>query len=498
MSKRKVLENFREYHFQFRHITFLFVSLIILQLIISFINKATIRDFLKNTQDSYQRASAEDLANLTTENLELLLETVSKTDISTPSFTPKLTQNFNIVFSQQSLQHEIKELCLLVEKDGQVYSIDDGRILYNYLFTDTFKFANKGTHEKAITLFASVEKELQEKEEIKTLYADDGAFSIFVPVVVRGEYIGTMFVKMQPDFSLFTEKIIASYNESSVIYISLILLGLVAMYFVSSYTLKERDEVQNQLLQQHETNIIKEINYEKELMFTKRIYHTHHKAEKIMGFIKEDLRQLSPENMDSIKFRVTKYSNFVSRVIYDMKWYDPPLQTIRNQIFQTDLNEVLKFLVDSIFLRIATATKAFHIHLDLAENFPKVGVNEFVAWEILEPLIQNCIDHGEVSDLKVEIGTHVDPVTGISKITIKDNGVGIPDELLELNEKGVKKLFLESTSTKKTEKPNSGYGCYIAFEMCKKCGWTIDAANLRENGCIFTIILTNWTKTDHV
>jgi hypothetical protein len=491
MAKRRVIDNFKEYHFQFRHITFLFVSLIILQLIISFINKATIRDFLKNTQKSYQRESAEELANLTTANLELILETISQNDINTPSFTPRIIQTFNIIFSQQSLQHEIKELTLIVEKDGQYYSIDDGQILYNYLFTDNFHFDNKGSHTNAVESFEHLGKDFIEKEEIRTYYDDEGVFTIYVPAVVRGEYVGTMYVKMQPDFSLFTEKIIASYNESSIIYISLILLGLVAMYFVSSYTLKERDEVQKQLLLQHEANIIKEINYEKELLFTKRIYHTHHKAEKIMGFIKEDLRQLSPENIDVINFRVTKYSNFISRVIYDMKWYDPPLQTIRNQIFQTDLNEVLRFLVDHIFLRIASATKTFQIALNLDEHLEKVAVNEFVVWEVFEPLIQNCIDHGDVNDLQITISTTQDAATGCKKVMFADNGQGISPELLGFDASGVKKLFLESTSTKRTEKPNSGYGCYIAYEMCKKCGWQIDAENLPERGCIFTITINH-------
>ena len=36
----------------------------------------------------------------------------------------------------------------------------------------------------------------------------------------------------------------------------------------------------------------KQIRLEKESLFTRRIYHTHHKAEKIMGFIKEDVRRM--------------------------------------------------------------------------------------------------------------------------------------------------------------------------------------------------------------
>jgi hypothetical protein len=467
------------------------MSLIVLQLVISFINKATIRDFMKNTQESYQRSSAEQLANLTTENLELILETISSKDLNPEIYKPRITQTFNIIFSQQSLQHEIKELCFIVEKNGKYYSIDDGRVLYNYLFSENYELVNTGEHDNAIAQFGRVANELNEKEEIKTQIDKDGIFSIFVPVVVRGECIGTMYVKMHPDFSAFTERIIASHNETSVIYISLILLGLVTMYFVSSYTLKERDEVQNKLMVQHEENIIKEVNYEKEMLFTKRIYHTHHKAEKVMGFIKEDLRKLTPDNIDMVRSRVTKYSNFISRVIYDMKWYDPPVQTIRNQIFHTDINEVLSFLVDHIFLRIASSTETFHIVLDLDESLRPVSVNEFVTWEIFEPLIQNCIDHGDVPDLSIVLKTKQDAETGNRIVTFTDNGKGIAPDLLTYSESGIRKLFLENTSTKRADKPNSGYGCYIAYEMCKKCGWKIDAENLADRGCMFTITITN-------
>jgi sensor histidine kinase regulating citrate/malate metabolism len=70
-----------------------------------------------------------------------------------------------------------------------------------------------------------------------------------------------------------------------------------------------------------------------------------------------------------------------------------------------------------------------------------------------------------------------------------DNGRGIGSDLLQPDEKGIKKLFLESTSTKENT-GNSGYGCYLAYEISKqRCGWDIDAENLPEGGCRFTITI---------
>jgi light-regulated signal transduction histidine kinase (bacteriophytochrome) len=227
-------------------------------------------------------------------------------------------------------------------------------------------------------------------------------------------------------------------------------------------------------------------------MFTKRIYHTHHKAEKVMGYIKEDLRSLNSENIQTIKNRVTKYANFVSRVIYDMKWYDPPIQTIRNQVFNTDINEVVKFIVDNLFLRLSTSTNIYTFNLKLEDNVPKVHVNEFVVWEIIEPLIQNSIDHAGNSKTMISIKSEYFLETNKTLISISDNGVGIQEELLEENENGIKKIFAENISTKSKEEGKSGYGCYIAYQMATvRCGWKLDALNLTDGGSLFKIEIQN-------
>jgi len=495
MITKKLIDKLKEYHFEFKHLTVLFVILFLFQLIVSFINKASIRTFLGNTQEWYQKDSAEKLANLTTTSLELLLE-----NMSPPARNEKLNeesalrtiQSFDIILSQQILQHNIEELCILVSRNKNIYAIDDGRVLYSFLIGDpSFLPQNTSRHINAVKMYQNLQSEIRSKEEIHTILTDKQTFHSFVPFVLRGEYIGAVYMKNTPDFSFITSQIISGYDETSIIYLSLILLGLLAMYFISSYTVKERDDAQKQLFEEHETNLKKQINYEKELVFTKRIYHTHHKAEKVMGFIKEDLRQLAPENISDVKYRVNKYANFISRVIYDMKWFEPPVQTIRNQIFSTDLNEVLRFVVNNIFLRISNSSNSFKVNFDLDENLPKVSINEFVVWEILEPIIQNCIDHSGENDLVVSIKTMFDQQLKKSFVVIADNGKGISKELLEVDKYGIKKLFRENITTKHINVPNAGYGCYIAYEISKRCGWDIDVENISECGCRFTITVNN-------
>lgn len=492
MASKKILDRFREYHFEFKHLTVLFIVIFAFQLIISIINKISITNFLNTTQEWYQKDSAERLANLTTTSIELLLETIDPQKVLSDQESKRITQSFDIIFSQQTLQHNVEALCILVNKGDSVIAIDEGSDLYSYLVTEDLSFTGiKEKYAQAISLYMPIKNQVESQEQIQTILTNRKSYNIFVPFVLRGEVIGALYMKNSPDFSFITDQIISGYDETSLIYLSLILLGLLAMYFISSYTVKERDEAQKLLFDEHEENLKKQINYQKELVFTKRIYHTHHKAEKIMGFIKEDLRQLASENIDEVKYRVAKYSNFISRVIYDMKWYDPPIQTIRNQLFQTNLNEVINFLVNHIFLRIAKKTNAFTINLSLDENLPTVPVNEFVVWEILEPLIQNSIDHGGEQNLQIAITSQYDQANRKSLIIISDNGKGISPELLKIEEDGRKYLFHENVSTKKSDIPTIGYGCYIAYEIAKRCGWNLDVENLPLAGCRFVISIGN-------
>jgi signal transduction histidine kinase len=487
--KKKLSAKIKEYHFEFKHVTVLFIILFSFQLIVSFVNKASIKSFLDTTKEWYQKESAEEIANLTATAIELAIESINPRDSIDTEQERRVVQSFDIIFSQQQLTHNIDKLFLIIQKGDQSYCINDGKTLYKALIDHDYPAEMVTNEEDVIRLYSTVEKSLRSSERIKSIVPDRRSIQIFVPFVIKGEYIGSIYMKISPDFSTISNQVISNYDETSVIYLSLITLGLLAMYFISSYTVKERDETQRLLFEENERNLKKQINYENELIFTKRIYHTHHKAEKIMGFIKEDLRTLELKNIDEIKYRVTKYSNFISRVIYDMKWYDPPIQTIRNQMFRTNLNEVVEFIVANIFHRVSTASDAFKIVCELDPALPIVNVNEFVIWEIIEPLIQNSIDHGSENNLIVKVRTRFDPTINQSFMMIEDNGKGIAPELLKFNEKGIRNIFIENTTTKTQQLRNSGYGCYIAFEMTKRCGWELDAENLSSEGCRFTITI---------
>ncbi|MBI1931586.1 MAG: ATP-binding protein [Ignavibacteriales bacterium] len=492
MKKNTLSENFGRYRFEFKHLTVLLIILIAFQIILSIIQKTSLENFLDKTQNWYQRDSAERMANLNTTSLELLVENLNSNVEKNEESRKKIIQSFNIIFSQQMLEPNVKQTCLIILKKDVPFIINDGKVFYDFLNhrTDELLPVNS-KFKKAADLFLEHKNELVKQEEIFSILDNNQNFHILVPFVPHGEFIGVFYMKNKPDFKFITEEILSSYDEVAIIYTSLIVLGLLAMYYISSYTVKERDEAKTLFYEEREEHLKDQIDHNKEAMFTKRIYHTHHKAEKVMGFIKEDLRHLTTENISSSKDKLNKYANFISRVIYDMKWYDPPIHTIRNPIFSTDINEVIKFIVDNLFLRISKSTNVFSFRLNLDKKIPSVKINEFVVWEILEPLIQNCIDHAKVKNVVITISTKFDEEKRISYIEIRDNGIGINSELLKLNPEGVKRIFSESISTN-DEISNRGYGCYIAHQMAtKRCLWNIDADNTPEGGAKFLLMIKN-------
>jgi len=493
MFKKNILNKFSKYKFEIRHITIFFTVLIIFQIALAFIQKSTLNDFLGETQAWYRKYSAERLAIVTSTSMELLFENLFLHKLDSETDNNEIIYSFNVIFKQQLLQKSVEDIFLVLSKNNRLFVIDSGQKLYSFISGTLAPYeAYNNVHSEGVELYKTEKDNMKSAEVISSTLKNQNTFNILVPFVPDGEYIGVMYMRITPDFSFLTEDISTNFNKVAIVYTSFIFIGLIAIFLVSSQAVKERNEAQQKLYEEHKENLEKQIRLEKESLFTKRIYHTHHKAEKIIGFIKEDVRQMNSTNLDDLKGRVITYSNFISRIIYDMKWYDHEINTIINPMFNTSINQIIKFIVKNIFLRISSKNEMFEFELELDETLPFVNVNEFVVWEILEPLVQNSIDHGDKKSIKIKIFTKYDSINNNSLITIRDNGVGIKEELLERDEKGIKKIFLENESTKKIEGANSGYGCFIAYQMgAERCGWTLDAENLEDTGCMFTIKINN-------
>lgn len=486
----KALKKIKDIHFGWKHILIIFLILIMFQVFVSHLQQNTLRDLLSDTMDWYKQNSAEQIGNLTTSTLELLLESdpiANETDKI--NRVKNLIHALNSVLKQPLMKRNVEAMCVILPYNNKFIALDLGQSLYTYFYHhQVYDTLVNPKYQEAVTRYASLHEKMIKSELITSLQEEQNVFHVYIPLVPYGEYGGAVYLKIRPDVAFVSQQILSSFNKTVLIFSSLILIGLLGMFYISTYTIIERDEARELLYKEREEHLQKLIAQQKEHLFTKRIYHTHHKAEKVMGFIIEDVENANETNIKEIKYRISKYANFISRVIYDMKWYNPPIQTIRNSIYKTNLNELLKFIVDNIFLRLSNPVKTIKFNLNLDESLPPVLVNEFVIWEIIEPLIQNSIDHAGTDLIEIIIGTKYDKEKSISLLTIEDNGKGISPSLLEKNKVGVKRIFLENISTKDEDR-NCGYGCYIAYEMSKRCGWELDAENKNEGGCKFTLLI---------
>jgi hypothetical protein len=492
MSLATLKTKLSRHSFEINHILVFFVVLISFQVLLVFFQNSLVTDFLNDAQLWFQKYHAERIAIVTSASLENLFENQQRMRSAGRVDEAQMIYSVNVIFKQLVLQRSIEEISLILLKDGKTYVVSNGPQM-NAFFKGTLRPYEVQPVENAsegVAYFTSVKGQMIQSEKILSKVIGQKTFDVLVPFVPYGEYVGALYIRISPDFTLLTDEVQTNFDRVSFAFSALVFVGLIVMYIVSSGAVKERKEAQQRLFVEHQANLEKQIRLEKESIFTKRIYHTHHKAEKIMGFIKNDVRMMNPDNLEVSKDRVIAYSNFISRIIYDMKWYDQDINTIVNPVFRSDINAIIKFIVENVFLRISSRNDMFEFKFDLDPHMPTVPANEFIIWEILEPLIQNSIDHGDKTPLVVTLSTKHSEDTKTSTIRVSDNGVAIPRDLLECDDRGVQRIFLEKEATEEIIGSHSGYGCYIAHQMAVgKCGWDLRAENLHDGGCSFTITI---------
>lgn len=472
------------YHFEVYHFIVLIIFVVFSQVMLSYLNMASTNDLLEKIMVFYKLETAERQTDFTTSSIELFLQkdifySVKKTD------STHIIEAIDYLIYQQLLQKNVEDFCMIFYQDSEIIILDDGLSIFNYVFTNNHSFKKDNTkRENVIKYFEESSNDIFNKENITSHVENGKTFHVFVPFSKKGEVIGAIYQRITPDVENLSSTIRSSFNYTGAWISAIILFGLLIVFILTNYVVNERDTAQKALFKQKEKQLTQLIEARKEASFARRIYHAHHKAEKIIGFIQNDLLKIKGNNFKEITQKIKKYTNFIGRVIYDMKTYNPPVNVIRNQQFNTNLNELIKFVVKDVIQRTYRDNESVKFQFNFSEKFPIIKINEYVVWEIIEPLIQNSIVHNKDAEINIVIST----ITGkTNKIEISDNGKGFDRFLLQPNKNNVKKIFQEKTSTK-NESINTGYGCYIAYENCKKCGWKIDAINLK-TGAKFIIIV---------
>ena len=70
----KSIKKLKHIRFGWKHLLIIFITLILFQVFVSQLEQNTLRDLLSDTMDWYKQNSAEQIGNLTTSALEVLLE----------------------------------------------------------------------------------------------------------------------------------------------------------------------------------------------------------------------------------------------------------------------------------------------------------------------------------------------------------------------------------------------------------------------------------------
>jgi two-component system nitrogen regulation sensor histidine kinase NtrY len=150
----------------------------------------------------------------------------------------------------------------------------------------------------------------------------------------------------------------------------------------------------------------------------------------------------------------------------------------------TDLNAVLAettSLYTGLFRHIVLQTQ-------FADELPLVRMDAEQIRRVIINLIDNAVEalggataslRGDGSPPRIELGTQHDRVNGVVRITISDNGPGIPAADRE-------KLFLPYYSTKRR---GSGLGLAIVRRIIAEHGGAIDVTDKTPSGTIFSVEL---------
>ncbi|NOX17832.1 MAG: sensor histidine kinase [Chlorobi bacterium] len=475
----------RDYHFEVYHFIILTIIIILSQVLLSYLNMQSTEDLLNKTMRNYKLETAERQSDFITSSIELFLQKFVEYPYSNNDITESI-ESIDYLIYQQLLQKNVEDFCMVFYAGEKILILDSGKDILNYVVKK--EIPKSETLKKRITVekyFIAASKDIFNNEEIKTFVENGKTFHVFVPFSIKGEVIGAVYQKITPDVEKMKSIISSSFSYTGAWISAIILFSLLLVFIFTNYVINERDIAKSELFEQKEKQLTQLIETRKEASFARRIYHAQHKVAKIIGFAKEDLQKCPNKDNPEISVRLNKYMNFIGRAIYEMKTITPPIHVIRNASFNTDINDLLNFIVNNIFRRVYKEGDQYKFNMRLDKNCPPIHINEYVAWEIFEPIINNAVDHNKTKKIDIIISTKFESSQNRIIVKIADTGIGIKPEFLEYDKSEVQNIFKEHISTKDGAE-NAGYGCYIANENCKRCGWLISAGNTKD-GAAFTI-----------
>lgn len=180
------------------------------------------------------------------------------------------------------------------------------------------------------------------------------------------------------------------------------------------------------------------------------------------------------ENIDSLSTRMTKLVND----LLDVARIEQKRLILKREL--SDLSKVAEEVCDEAM--IVAKARNIEIVSNLAKNIPKISSDPNRLKMVMENLVNNAIKY-TTNRGKIEI--KLSKKSGILTFSVKDNGVGIPEEQHDR----VFDKFFRSDNIVKYQTEGTGLGLYISKNIIGQLGGEIWFQSVEGLGSIFSFSL---------
>ena len=140
-------------------------------------------------------------------------------------------------------------------------------------------------------------------------------------------------------------------------------------------------------------------------------------------FLREDYEEQLEEGAIKRLSRLTVLTTKMEKLIADLLYYSR-LGREENKVEETDINEVIEDVIDTLKESLETA----NVSINVATQMPTVKCDSVRITEVFRNLITNAYKYNQSEQKHIEIGSIAsDPVT----FYVKDNGIGIDTKFKE-------------------------------------------------------------------
>ncbi len=197
--------------------------------------------------------------------------------------------------------------------------------------------------------------------------------------------------------------------------------------------------------------------------------------------------QLSPEHQEFMRKMSVAAQNlaaFVSNIL-NVARIDEDQFVL--SLHEADWKEVLTEIVQSLELR--AQVKGKRIHLEVADELPKVGIDKISMYEVVNNLVDNAIKYsGQSPDITIKAAVGKE---GLIETTVTDHGAGMPQNVLS----GLFTKFYRSHRSKNAVS-GSGLGLYLVKTIVTAHGGNVWVQSKEGEGSTFGFSIVPFDQID--